>query len=242
MHRQHRSQLSSSSSGSARNSPFLVGIWTMQQNCSPRCLSQAHTTTMSSQYHRHIPQPRPCTITHDPEMGVPAKGKKYTTRVGDEQDSRWWEQWGLTCQKILQLFLNKCRSSRLQLLRSLLPGDLCSLFLWYGNAPIDPCWRTYSLGLREAASGWKNRIQLASLPAASPLWGVWGCVSFPAAPLMVFLVLEGNLFVFKSKINEVSEMAAMLLKVHMGRKCRSLQKEAWAGRYMPAPIMNNSTL
>lgn len=50
--------------------------------------------------------------------------------------------------------------------------------------------------------------------------------SSPSPTSLFFLVLERNLFVFKSKINELSEMAAMLLEVHMGRKCGSLQKAA----------------
>lgn len=47
----------------------------------------------------------------------------------------------------------------------------------------------------------------------------------PLSHLTFFSVVGENLFVFKRKINEFSVRAAMLLKIHMGRKCRRLQRE-----------------
>lgn len=136
---------------------------------------------MSSQYYHHarvrVPHPMPWACTG---RGVSVKGKEWNIlpeQLMDGPVDDWgWEQWGLTCQKILKLSPNMCQGSQLQLLRSSLHGDLCRLLLWYGNAPIDPCWRTYILALREAAS------EFSPLPTASLLWSgkCLGFHSFPA--------------------------------------------------------------
>lgn len=74
----------------------------------------------------------------------------------------------------------------------------------------------------------KNRIQQVALPTSSisPLSGGLFLFQQSLAQLTFFPVLwRGHLFVFKSKINEFLIRAAMLLKIHMGIKCRHLQKE-----------------
>lgn len=209
-------------------------------------------------YYREFTIPPPCTTAtpmhHNPWpkhaplgwVGLLRGRMKSTTRVGGEQDRRWWEQRCLTCQKILKVIFKQMQKLQTSVSWSLLPRDVCSVFLWYGNAPIDPCWRTYTAldsGRQPQVERTEFSWPLFPLPHLSEESGVVFLFQQPLSHLMFFfLVLERNLFVFKSKINEFPEMAAMLLKVHMGRKCGSLQKSAWAGRYTPGPIMNNSAL
>jgi len=192
----------------------------------------AYKTTTVYDHHVHVLPPMPWACTG---MGKPLTGKEWNTLqewlVSRPVDDWGWEKWGLACQKILKIFLlNMCQGSGLWLLRSL-PGNLCSSRLWYGNVPIDPCWRTYSLGVGRQSQAEREQ-NLAGGP--SHFRHFLPCLEFCFFPAVDFpshilpSALAGdNLFVFKSKINEFLIRVHMLPKIHMGIKCRSLQKEMW---------------